>query len=181
MPYRRSVESGLVVTVDELAPIVDRWRLPTVPSAALGGPVHVTILYPWVDAPASSANLARLAQVLADVAPAALTFDRLERFPSGVLYLALDAASERQCRSLAARVRTAFPDCIPYGGEHPDPTPHLTVAMADDGEALDLIEAEVATSLRSLLPHNALMEELTVMARAEDDRWTRAHQIPLLG
>ena len=181
LPYRRVVESGLVMAVDELAALVDRWRVPTVPSAALGGPAHVTVLYPWVDAPVATSDLDRLEVQLADVRPMTLRFDRLERFPSGVLYLALDAPSEQRCRSLASLVGSAFPSCIPYNNEHPDPTPHLTIAMSDDDAVLDRITSEVGEALAPSLPYVATIPQLTVMTQAPDQRWHRTHHVPLLG
>lgn len=180
-PYLRLMETGLVMTFDELAPVIDPWRISTVPSAARGGPVHVTVLYPWVEAPVATSDLDRLAVLLAGVGPITLTFDRLERFPSGVLYLALDAASEARCRAFTSLVWGVFPSCVPYSGDHPDPTPHITIATADDDATLDRIANEVRPLLTPLLPYVATIAELVVMTQAPDGRWHRAHQLPLMG
>ncbi len=67
------MESGLVLQLSDLATVVDRWRLPTVPTAAAGGPVHVTALYPWLAAPTTPEQRTELAEVLADQSPVELT------------------------------------------------------------------------------------------------------------
>ncbi|PPK92284.1 2'-5' RNA ligase superfamily protein [Kineococcus xinjiangensis] len=169
-------ETGLVLTVPALAPLVDRWRLTTVPSAALGGPVHVTALYPWLPAPAYGEGLARLRDLARDLAPLTLAFERLGTFPSGVLHL--HPEPEDDVRHLARTLQAAFPQCPPYGGQFPDPVPHLTVATAPP-EALPDLEREVRNALAPHLPVIATVDHLTVMEQQDDGRWLQAHHIGL--
>ena len=172
------MESGLVVTVQTLEPFVDRWRIATVESAAAGGPAHVTALYPWLDAPVAPENLVELASVLKECQPLTLTFDRLERFSTGVLFLALDDRSEPVMRRLSRKLMDAYPSCPPYGGEFPDPHPHLTIATGT-AEELDEIEPQVADALRPLLPYTITAAEIVVMEQQADGRWVQAHRVPL--
>lgn len=167
--------TGLVLVVPELTEVVDRWRLPTVPSAAAGGPVHVTALYPWAATPTEN-DLEKLATVLDQIPPITLTLDRLERFAGGVLYLALAPDAHQACRQLTTVLMDAFPECIPYHGEHPDPHPHVTVAMGTDQE-LDVIEAEMGPVLAAVLPLEPMIGEVTVMERRPDGCWYQGHRL----
>jgi hypothetical protein len=45
------LESGLILPVPEVQPLVDRWRIATSEAAQLGAPAHVTLLFPWLPAP----------------------------------------------------------------------------------------------------------------------------------
>lgn len=149
-------------------------------SAAAGGPAHVTVLYPWLDAPVGREQLQELTTVLNDCPAVSLTFDRLERFPSGVLFLALEAQSEQRMRQLSRRLMDAYPDCLPYGGEFPDPHPHLTIAKGTE-EELDEIEPQLARALQPLLPYAITATEVVVMEEQSDGRWVQAHRVPLAG
>jgi 2'-5' RNA ligase len=168
----------LVLTVRELEEVIDRWRVPTVASAAAGGPAHVTALYPWLDAPVRPADVERLAGVLRAVEPITLSFDRLDRFPTGVLFLALTQDSEQDVRRLTRLLTREYPDCVPYGGEHPDPHPHLTVACGSPSE-LDAIEQQVEQALRAQLPFTTVCDRLVVMEQQPTGRWRQAHDVGL--
>jgi 2'-5' RNA ligase len=172
------MESGLILTVRSLEPLIDRWRLPTVESAAAGGPAHVTALYPWRAAPVPGDEIEHLANVLRVVEPIPLTFDRLDRFPSGVLFLALTQDSELAVRRLTRLLVSQYPDCVPYGGEHPDPHPHLTVASGSSDE-LDQIQPQVQTAMEGVLPLRVLADHVTVMERQPDGRWHQGHHLSL--
>jgi len=172
------MEAGLVFAVPELEPVLDRWRIATVESAAAGGPAHVTALFPWSEAPVSRQHLTELAEHLRQFGPVTLTFNRLDRFDKGVLFLALSDSAESQMRLLTRALVDAFPEFIPYGGEHPDPHPHLTVACGAH-EELDEIEPQVAQALAPLLPYTVLRTEVVVMEQQPDGRWVQAHRVPL--
>jgi hypothetical protein len=174
------VESGLILAVRALEEVIDKWRVPTVESAAAGGPAHVTALYPWLDAPVQSQDLDRLKGILESVEPLTLTFDRLDRFPTGVLFLALTAESEHAVRRLTSHLMQEYPDCPPYGGEHPDPHPHLTVACGCPDD-LDAMEPDVALALRDRLPFTTVCDSVVVMERQPTGRWHQAHRIGLGG
>jgi 2'-5' RNA ligase superfamily protein len=172
------LESGLVLTVPSVEPVIDRWRVATVEAAAAGGPAHVTALYPWRNAPVPSADLEHLAGVLHEVDPIPLTFDRLDRFPTGVLFLALAPESENAVRRLTQLLVSAYPDHPPYGGEHPDPHPHLTVACGSNDE-LDELELQVSAALHDLLPLSIIADRLVVMERQASGRWHQGHSVRL--
>lgn len=172
------MESGIVLCVPELAPAIDRWRIPTVRSAAFSAPVHVTCLYPWHPAPVTPQAIAELQRSVRGFGVVTLTFRRLATFPSGVLYL-LPEPPETVVR-LTRRLEAAFPKYPPYGGQFPDPQPHLTIAEAAPGPQLDALRAEVDQTLATILPVTIVIDHITVMEQDTDRRWHQAHQIPLI-
>jgi hypothetical protein len=174
------VTSALVVVVNELATAIDRWRLPTVRSAAAGAPAHVTALSPWRSSPVSQLDVMKLATVVATIPAMTLTFDRLDRFPKGVLFLSLIEASTAAVRDLTRTLLRHYPECVPYGGEHPDPHPHLTVACGTNAE-LDIIEAEVEPAISGRLPFTVCRDEVEIIELQTSGRWLRTHRLPLRG
>lgn len=175
-PVDDARESGLVLAIPSLAGVLDRWRHQTVPMATLGVPAHVTALYPWVPAPATGQALARLQESVRGLAPLTLTFSQLGTFPSGVLYLRPEP--EDEVRHLSQVLQSAFPECLPYGGEFPDPVPHLTVALTQP-DALAELRRDAEEGLASELPVTAKVTHLTVMEQQHDGRWREAHHVGL--
>jgi 2'-5' RNA ligase len=137
--------TAVVVKVPVADPLVHESMSRSDQAAARGIPAHVTLLYPFFDlAQLTAAHVRTLARVCAAEAPFEVTFERFGRFP-GVLWLAPEPAEpfRRLTRALAAE----FPQVLPYGGAHPDLTPHLTLADADDEQAMREVEAAVAVGL----------------------------------
>ncbi len=104
--------------------------------------------------------------------------DRPGRFPEGVLFLALSEESDASVRALTRLLVKSFPACVPYGGAHPDPHPHVTVAMGSPSE-LDAIQGEVAVALDVLLPMTFVRREVVVMEQQPDGTWSQAHRVAL--
>jgi 2'-5' RNA ligase len=162
-------ESAIVISVPEYAPLLDRWRVPTVPVASQGVPPHVTLLYPWRLAPVSAADIVAVSAAVSGVPPFSLTFGTLGRFP-GVLYLR--PGPDTELRALTQRLAEAFPDTPPYGGQHADPIPHLTVAQADSEEDLARIDEDVARELASHLPLVLDVDKVSVIEQGDSGVWS---------
>jgi hypothetical protein len=56
-------------------------------------------------------------------------FAEVGMFPDGEVLHLLPRPDE-VFRTLGRRLRDHWPDLLPYGGRHPDPTPHVTVGHA---------------------------------------------------
>ena len=171
----QSVESGLIIRFPALDQFVAQWRRqlhPHLPSI----PAHITVMYPFVDADQIPAALGKLEKLAATIRAFPVTWDEVAWFDTTVVYLA--PSDETPFRSLTRTVTATWPSLLPYGGEHPDPTPHLT--LSSDASRGDL-EA-VANAANALLPHTERATGFTIVAgdRATN-HWTVTHEIPFRG
>jgi 2'-5' RNA ligase len=170
-------ETALLVPIPEAAALVDPHRLRLTRAGADGIPPHVTLLYPFTD---SAALTAERVQQAAGIVGAVAAFDvslastrRFELDPP-ILYLAPDPAAP--FAELTRALVAAFPEHQPYEGRYPELVPHLTVAIAD-ASTLAGAEAEI----RPALPIDARVEEAWLMQRDDDGRWRRRDRLALGG
>ena len=139
--------TAILITVPEVEEHTHRWRSvsrstarPQVPLTELIPP-HVTVLVPWVAEP-SSADSARLTEAVSSFEPFELSFPTVGQFPNGTVWLRPEPFDT--VRSLLRAVYEAFPECPPYGGEFPEPHPHLTISSAAQGGPGVVAEAVAA-------------------------------------
>lgn len=173
------LESSIDIHIPELEVLIAPWRSPTVEVAALGVPPHVTILWPWRNAPVTSEDITGIADVLKNIEPLTLVFDQLKVFPNGTIYLAMQNAESVQ--SVTKEIVTAFPDCPPYRGEFADPVPHVTVAKAKNEEEKIRFCTELSEILRPHMPMTIHVKEFVLMEQRENLRWEIRATIPLGG
>jgi 2'-5' RNA ligase len=64
---------------------------------------------------------------------------------------------------------------LPYGGQHAEIVPHLTVARHTD----PAVQAEIARVLRPLLPITATVQEVWLMDEEQGGHWHRSARFPL--
>ena len=163
-----SAESALVVLIPEAEVAVGSLRQRFDPSAALGLPAHVTILYPFKPPAELTLDVIdQLAELFARVPPFDVSFSEPKVFPR-VLYLASDP--DAPFRRLTAIISEQFPEHRSYRGEFKDVIPHLTVAHADDSQQLAMIASEFADHAESLLPIRASVTEVALLDN-ESGRW----------
>ncbi|MFE7562168.1 2'-5' RNA ligase family protein [Kitasatospora sp. NPDC057500] len=125
-------ESALILPVPEAEAVVGPWRERYDPSARLGVPAHVTVLYPFRPADRLDAEvLGDLAELIAAQPAFDLAFTRGGDFP-GVHWLAPSAEGAVRLNALTAAVAARWPEHPPYGGRFEEVVPHLTVAYHDD-------------------------------------------------
>lgn len=139
-------ESAVLVVVREAEPVVGRFRVDLDRSAGWGVPPHVTVLYPFLPPDRiDAAAIARLGEAVATVPAFDVVFARLDWFDDKVVWLAPEP--DLPLRALTAAVYASFPDYPPYGGEHDDPIPHLTVGHDWPVELLRSAAAEIEPQL----------------------------------
>ncbi len=168
-------QSALLVPVPEAEPVVGSWRELYDPSATLGVPAHVTLLYPFVPRSlVDDALLTVLTELFSGFRPFNYRFPKSARFP-GVIYLAPEPVPP--FKRLISALGEAFPEYPPYRGAHPDVIPHLTVA--DRRDRLDLVLMNrVEQGLAPGLPFAARAQEVWLMTERRK-RWSRKARFAL--
>ncbi|MFV0307655.1 MAG: 2'-5' RNA ligase family protein [Desertimonas sp.] len=165
-------ETALVVVVPEAEAFLAAHRREPLPGVAPGVPAHVSVLYPFrsvVDDAAAAVIGAHASSIPAfDV-----TFARAACFPGGVLYLVPEPA--RPFRDLTVALAAEFPDCPPYGGEHDEVVPHLTVATDIGTAAARIIEDDLA----SAPPIVTRVSRLTLLRHDAEHAWHAVREWPL--
>jgi len=171
-------ESVLALAIPEAEPLVATYRLEYDPSAPVGIPAHVTVLYPFL--PPEQVNdevLSLLAALFAAQPSFRIGFEGTARFP-GVLYLEPQPAAP--IVALTELVAAAYPEYPPYGGIYPAVTPHLTIAQVDDDALLQQLDLEIMRTAGDLPPIFSDVREVTLYEE-RDKRWSATHTFPLTG
>lgn len=168
--------SAVLVAVPELAAWTDRWRSVSVHrssglSLAVQVPPHITVLVPWA-VPDDSGALTRLAAVAGSLKPVEVGFGSAGAFPNGTVFLEPSPDLTPMLRAVA----TAFPEFPAYGGDHPDPHPHLTVSAEGGAEVLASVEAALASEPP---PPRVLIDHLHVYAPGDDGVWRECDRVRL--
>lgn len=172
-----SPERSAIVVPVELPPTLEAIRLDHVDNARLGVPAHVTLLFPFVPAPAiEAADLARAAAAIARTNAFEVEFREVTTFDATavkgpVVWLAPEPAAPFV--ALTEALVEAFPAYLPYGGIHDTVIPHLTLANVD----VDM--PAVIAAARPGLPIRRRIEAAAVLVEDAAGRWRIAHQLRL--
>jgi len=168
-------QSALLVEVPEAEAAVTRWRGRLDENAAMGIPAHITVIAPFLPrADIGAPVLGELERLFGGVPRFRFRLARTAWFGEQVLWLAPDDPG--LVRALTERVYAAFPACPPYGGQHEEVIPHLTVGLQQP--LADMRAAEEA--LRPQLPIEADATAVTLMTGpASGGQWTRTARFPL--
>ena len=154
-------ESALVVLVPEAEFLVAAFRNQYDPSAALGVPAHVTILYPFKPPQDLTAEVIQSLEELFSGFPKFRTsFAESRRFP-GVLYLAPKPVEI--FHRLIGLVTKRFPETPPYAGQFVEVVPHLTVAQVSDSERLEEIATDFEEQATECLPIQAFVDQIALL------------------
>ncbi len=154
-------ESALVVLVPETEFLVGAFRNQYDPSAAVGVPAHVTILYPFKPPPELTMEVIQsLEDLFSEFPKFRASFVEVRRFP-GVIYLAPEPFEI--FHRLIGLVTKRFPETPPYGGQFAEVIPHLTVAQVDDSEQLEKIAADFAQQATERLPIQASINQIALL------------------
>lgn len=171
--------TAVFLALPELAGFTAPWRAtsyaPVQPNLTVERrfPPHVTVLAPFAPADDIEA-IGRLRAIASQHLPLDLRFDRAEQFePGGAVWLAPEPAG--RVMALLQDVIAGFPDHPPYGGQHREPVPHVTVTTGGDAQTL----AQVRMSLTESGPLNASVRELGVWQRDETEMWQLLATAPL--
>lgn len=169
-------ESALVVLVPAAEAVVAPFRARYDPSAALGVPAHLTLLYPFKPPDQiTDPVIDGLRRLFAGFAAFDFILNALKRFPR-VLYLLPEAAEP--FRQLTSAIWQLHPEAPPYGGRHQDVVPHLSLADRADVATLERVEAEFMQGARGRLPIRARASSVTLLENLTG-RWQTRLTLPL--
>lgn len=167
-----SLRGGLIVPFLEAEAAIEPWLERYLPVWKLGVPAHVTLLFPFPTSSELDATaLADLTALFASTPGVTARFAEVGQF-TDVVYL---APEPRDWFVALTRALSARFGLLPYGGQHAEIVPHLSIARATD----PAIQAEIAGALRSLLPIEGSVREVWLMDEEQDGHWHRATTFPL--
>jgi 2'-5' RNA ligase len=152
-------ETALVIPVPQLDGFVSEWRPRADRVAPAGLPAHITVMYPFV--PPEQVDTAALSSFFATEIGFAYELDSVGRFGDEVVFLR--PVPDAPFRAMISRVSGRW-GLSPYGGEHPDPVPHLTIGYRAD--TVDM--RAVADAADQLLPVNAEASEVLLLEGSSD-------------
>ena len=169
------LQTALIAQIPAAEPVVGRHRANLDPSAVLGVPAHVTVLFPFVPVGRlGRADLDRLSRLFGAVPAFDVRLDRTDWFGTSVLWLAPQHPGP--FRDLTARVFAAFPDYPPYEGRFEDAVPHLTIGDNGPGEEMRGAEDQVA----GMLPVADRVTAVTLIAESSrGGQWGPLASFPL--
>ncbi|WUD70371.1 2'-5' RNA ligase family protein [Streptomyces sp. NBC_00510] len=170
----RAGQTALLATVAEAEPLVGHWRRRFDASASAGIPVHVTVLFPFLDVDLiTTAVISDLKVLIGKHSPFTVRFDECRRFPD-VLYLA--PTPHQPLRLLTETVAARWPEAPPCGGQFTEVIPHLTVAYGQQPRVFDEVEAELAQRL----PVTATISSVSLLV-SDGENWRHHADFPMLG
>ncbi len=171
------IESALIIAVPESEPLVKAWRERYDPSAAVGVPTHITVLYPFMPpGEITPAVLSELHDLFARFSAFEFTLPELRRFPK-VLYLAPSPAEP--FKALTHAVVERYPKYPPFRGAFAEVIPHLTIADVDEAKQLDDIEREFMQQHGMWLPVKATAKEVWLIENTSG-RWETRERFQLM-
>lgn len=168
-------ESGFLVRVPEAESVVQDLRERFDPSAVLGVPAHVTVLFPFMSPDLVTPEvLRRAAASLRSVNSFNFALRNIGRWPE-TTYLKPEPAAPFV--HLTRTLFTEFPECPPYGGAFPDIVPHLSVADRSH-EAADSAELELRLRLDGRSAITGVCSAVELWENSSG-RWKSLHTIKL--
>lgn len=169
--------SALIVKVPEAEEIVGWLRARFDKTSELGVPAHITILFPFMPPDrVTPAVLDSLRAAFAIVPAFSYKLASIGRFEATTYLVPSPAEPFIALTSSAVR---QFPEFPPYGGQHAEIIPHLTVA-AGDAQSSALAATELAASMRARPVIQARCNAVSMLENSSG-RWQETHVFKLCG
>lgn len=168
-------ETALIVPVPQADSRVRALREQFDPSARLGVPSHITVLFPFMSPQRIGPDtLLALQTALGQVGAFAFTLEKIGRFPA-TTYLAPEPSEP--FTALTQAVTQRFPGFPPYRGEYSTAVPHLTVANGHSEDA-ERVEERLRTLMRQRGPIHAFCSAVILLENSSG-RWVQLHEFAL--
>ena len=154
-------ESAIVVPISETEILVRPFRMQFDPSAKMGVPAHVTILYPFKSPEQLTTDLISfLGDLFQELPRFNTSFTEVMQFPDA-LYLAPEPAEP--FRQMTRLIANRFPDTPPYRGAFKEIVPHLTIAQISDSQKLGKIASDFQKAALEKLPIHARVNMVSLL------------------
>ena len=164
-------ESAIIVPIS-VPKAVHRLRERMDPSAAVGVPAHVTLLYPFMPVDSLDVEVRiKLRRILESEPSFKVRFSEVQRFPN-VVYLPPDPPDP--FRRLTAALAAEFPDYPPYGGVYETVIPHMTIAQ----DVADDFYAAAEHALPTELPIQDIVREAWLIGHMPEQPWHTLWRLP---
>ena len=170
-------QSALGVTVPEADPWVKDLRERYDPTAAVGVPAHITVLFPFISPDLiTDSDFAKTTDTFQRFHPFEFRLEQIDRFPES-LYLVPEP--DEPFISLTEAIVREFPEYPPYAGKFPKIIPHLTVANRS-AEFSTIAEVELLEIMKDLGPIHAVCNVIELYENSSG-HWRWAQSFPLEG
>ena len=170
-------QSALGVTVPEAEPWVKDLRERYDPTATVGVPAHITVLFPFISPDLLTArDLARATETFQRIRPFEFRLEQVDRFPES-LYLVPEP--DEPFILLTEAIVREFPEYPPYGGKFTEIIPHLTVANRS-AELSAIAETELLAIMKEVGPIHAVCNVVELYENSSG-YWRWAQSFPLEG
>ena len=168
-------QSTLFVPVPEAEPWVKDLRERYDPTAAVGVPAHITVLFPFISPDLlTDSDLAKATDTFQRFRPFEFRLEQIDRFPESLYFV---PEPNEPFISLTEAIVREFPEYPPYGGKFPKIIPHLTVANRS-AEFSAIAEAELSGIMKELGPIHAICNVVELYENSTG-HWRWAQSFPL--
>ncbi|MEL7114544.1 MAG: 2'-5' RNA ligase family protein [Pseudomonadota bacterium] len=169
MSFAETAETALIFPLTPEPAQIARYRDRYDRAAAMGVPLHVTALIPFLPEARVTDGTRNLLQSLVENQPPIMSmFHSVGRFPGSIHY----APNEPDTiLDLIAKICATFPETPPYGGAYDDMHVHATVASTADAPIEPLTD---------MLPLHLSIDRLVLMVR-RGEMWRAATTWPFGG
>jgi 2'-5' RNA ligase len=165
----QQMASALVVLVPEAEALVEAFRAKYDPSAAVGMPAHITLLFPFLHPDEIDLGVQdELRACFAGFPRFHFSLTATGHFEPGVLYLVPEP--DAPFREITRAIWDRYPQTPPYGGKFAETVPHLTVAQTDGRQQLDPIAEAFASACADKPPVQSTANEVALMDN-RSGRW----------
>jgi 2'-5' RNA ligase len=170
-------KSSLVILVPEADPLVGTLRAQFDLSAICGLSAHITVLFPFARPERlSSDHIDAIGELFAKTPRFSFALEGVCGFP-GVVYLAPGPCAPFDALTRAAAAR--FPEFPPYRGLHPEPIPHLTVAVEKLAGDLEPVVTDLLSATAGRLPLACTARSIALAVK-RSGRWSIEAEFPLV-
>jgi len=162
--------AGRSVDIDAL---FERWNVSAAQTNP-GMPLHVTLMAPFIDsAGLDDSVIERLQRVIAGRHPFVCSLAEVRTFEGEPTRAWLAPQPESVFVDMTRAIMEAFPGLVPYGGEHPEIRPHVSVAK---GSSFDL--QKTIAEISNLLPISVMIDSYAIYT-LDGRRWNLTGSHPI--